>query len=257
MPTWDAVQYLQFASERTQPAIDLASRIAVAHPARIIDLGCGPGNSTGILRQRWPEAHLIGLDSSAEMIAAATEAYPQGEWLLADISTWTAETPFNIVFSNATLHWLPNHAQLLPHLLAQVAPGGALAVQMPAHYRSPVHEAIVEVAADARWRHLMAAPLNAMTKEPPPFYYNLFTPLTARLELWETEYYHVMESPQAIVEWFRGTGLRPYLEALPDDAQRQDFEALLLERYAQRYSREDDGKVLFPFRRLFIFVYND
>ena len=138
MPSWDADLYLKFAGERTQPSIDLISRISLAHPGRIIDLGCGPGNSTAILRQRWPSAEIVGLDNSREMIATASQAYPDWTWVEGDIATWTAPVPFDVVFSNAALHWVPNHAELMPRLLRQVRPQGALAVQMPAHFRSPV-----------------------------------------------------------------------------------------------------------------------
>jgi len=255
MPQWDAGQYLLFGDERTQPAIDLVSRIKVATPRRIVDLGCGPGNSTRVLRQRWPHAEIIGLDSSPEMLEAARASGVAAQWLHADIEDWAAEESFDVVFSNATLHWLPGHARLFLHLLAQVTPGGALAVQMPAHYRSPVHQAILEAAGHARWQHLMDAPRNAMTKESPSFYYNLLQPFAARLDIWETEYYHVLGGPQAIIEWFRGTGLRPFLEAMETDEQKREFEAILLEAYSQQYPREHDGRVLLPFRRLFMVAY--
>ena len=122
---------MKFSSERTQPSVDLTARIAIPDPGRIIDLGCGPGNSTAVLRQRWPKADITGLDSSSDMIAAASGSYPHHEWLIGDIAAWSAEIPFDVVFSNAALQWVPNHDVLFPHLFAQVASGGALAVQMP------------------------------------------------------------------------------------------------------------------------------
>ncbi len=255
MPSWDADQYLRFAGERTQPARDLAARIALSEPRRIIDLGCGPGNSTAILRQRWPAAQITGLDNSREMIAAASGSYPEGKWILSDAATWTAEIPFDIVFSNAALQWLPKHAALFPHLFLQVADGGALAVQMPAHFNSPLHREILETAGDPRWKHLMQSAANALTKESPSFYYNLLEPLASRLELWETEYYHIMETPQDMLEWFRGTGLRPFLSALETEAEKRSFEEILLQRYIRSYPPQNDGRILFPFRRLFIIAY--
>ena len=255
MTDWNAEQYLKFADERGRPSLDLVARIAVSRPERIIDLGCGPGNSTAVLRRQWPQAEITGLDNSEDMIAAARESHPEGIWILADAATWTAEVPFDIVYSNAALQWLPDHESLFPHLFSWVAPGGALAVQIPAHFNSVLHKEIVEVAKNAEWLHLMDAPLNVMTKKPPSFYYNLLQPLAARLEIWETEYYHVMESPRAIIEWFRGTGLRPYLEALESEGQRQRFVDMLLERYRRSYPRQNDGRILFPFRRLFIIAY--
>jgi trans-aconitate 2-methyltransferase len=255
MPTWDADLYLQFASERTQPSLDLIARTNISSPARIIDLGCGPGNSTQMLRQRWPKADITGLDSSAEMIAAASQAYPSEKWILADAAIWKADAPFDVVFSNATLQWLPDHEQLFLHLMAQVAPAGALAVQIPAHYQSPLHQVTLEVAKDSVWCHRMEAPCNALTEESPSFYYDVLQPLAARLDMWETEYYHLMDSPQAIVDWFRGTGLRPFLEALENEEQKQRFQQMLLDGYTQAYSRQKDGRVLFPFRRLFMVAY--
>ncbi len=149
--SWDAGAYLRFANERTQPSIDLIERIRLTHPRRIIDLGCGPGNSTEPLRQRWPEADVIGLDSSAPMIEAARKAYPTGTWLMGDAATWTAEQPFDLVFSNAMLQWLPDHTRICRQWFDQVAPGGALAVQIPAHYDLSMNREIVEVSKDAAW----------------------------------------------------------------------------------------------------------
>jgi trans-aconitate 2-methyltransferase len=255
MARWDPQVYLRYAGERTQPSLDLVMRIGVSNPRRIIDLGCGPGNSTAILRQRWPEADIIGLDNSPEMIAAASESFPEEKWVLGDAATWSDGTRFDIVFSNAALQWLPDHAGLFPHLFAQVASGGVLAVQMPAHYASPVHHVILRTADDPAWRHLMDKPRKALTKEPASFYYNVLQPLAARIDLWETEYYHIMDGPEAIIEWFRGTGLRPFLNALTNGEQKERFEEMLLEGYAQSYPRQQDGRILFPFRRLFIVAY--
>jgi trans-aconitate 2-methyltransferase len=255
MPTWNADLYLQFATERTQPSLDLIGRIKVSKPARIIDLGCGPGNSTAMLRQRWPEANLIGLDSSAEMIAAASKAYPTEQWIQADIAHWVAEKPFDLVFSNATLQWLPDHTQLFLHLFAQVASGGALAVQLPAHEQSPLRQVVDEVADDPLWCDRLSAARQALTRESPSFYYDVLGAIATHIDLWETEYYHQMENPQAILNWFRATGLRPFLAALETEEEKQRFEQLVLEGYAQAYLPQKDGRILFPFRRLFMVAY--
>ncbi len=146
MPHWDAGQYLHFATERTQPAIDLLARIVVDSPNSVVDLGCGPGNSTALLHERWPDAAIVGLDSSAEMIGAARAAHPNWQWQLGDIASWTPPAPYDVVFANAALQWVPDHGHVFPHLLAQVAPGGAVAVQVPAHLQSPVHQAMLSVA---------------------------------------------------------------------------------------------------------------
>jgi len=255
MAGWDAELYLKFSSERTRPSVDLAARVALTDPGRIIDLGCGPGNSTDVLRQRWPKACITGLDSSPEMIAAAKGSYPDYEWIIGDIADWSPATPFDVVFSNAALQWVPGHSLLFPHLLDQVAHGGALAVQMPSQLNSALHRQILETAGDPSWRHLMGPALNTFTKEPPSFYYNLLRPLAARMEMWEIEYYHVVESPESIIEWYRGTGMRPFLAALENNEQRSRFEAMLLERYTRIYPPQNDGRILFPFRRLFIIAY--
>jgi trans-aconitate 2-methyltransferase len=254
MLTWNADLYLQFATERTQPAIDLIGRIQLLHPARIIDLGCGPGNSTAMLRQRWAEADLIGLDSSPEMISTASKTHPNEKWILAGIATWSDDRPFDLVFSNATLHWLPDHDRLFPHLLDQVAPGGALAVQIPAGGQPPLRRVALEVANDPQWSDRMDAARNAQTRKSPGFYYDVLQPIATRLDIWETEYYHRMDDHGAIVNWFRGTGLRPFLEAL-NDGEKQLFEQRLLEGYRQAYPPQKDGRILFPFQRLFIIAY--
>lgn len=254
MPTWDADLYLRYADERTQPSIDLVARIAVAQPRRIVDLGCGPGNSTRILRSRWPEADVLGLDSSAEMIAAATRAFPRGQWVQADVRTWTDAVPFDVVFSNAAFQWVPDHATLFPRLFRLVAPGGALAVQMPTHFHSPLHRLILQIAEQPRWRERLAGARGALKVEKAEFYYDLLQPLAARIELWETEYHHVLDGPEAIVGWIRGTGLRPFLAAL-DEADGRRFEEELLAGVVQAYPRRVGGRVLFGFRRLFVVAY--
>jgi trans-aconitate 2-methyltransferase len=255
MPTWDASLYLQFETERTQPARDLVRRIEVAAPRRIIDLGCGPGNSTALLRQRWPQAEIIGLDNSPEMLTAAANQYPAGKWVQGDAGTWMADIPFDLVFSNATLHWVANHAALMPRLFGQVSPGGALAVQMPVHFQSPVHQLILQIADHPTWRDRLALAKTAIAVGRPGFYYDLLSPQAGRLDLWETEYCHVLENPEAIVDWIKGTGLRPFLQALPDDADRDRFLAILLAGVTQAYRPQKDGRILFPFRRLFLVAY--
>jgi trans-aconitate 2-methyltransferase len=256
MEGWDPQTYLRFAEERTQPAKDLAARIRVASPGRVVDLGCGPGNSTGILHARWPQAKIAGIDQSPEMIEAASRSYPDGRWVLGDIATWTAESPCDVVFSNAALQWVPDHARLIPRLFSQVAPGGVLAFQVPALHDSPHHQTILRVAEDPAWRHLMDGPKNVMTRETPAFYYDLLRPLASHLEMWETIYYHVLDGPEVIVHWFfRGTGLRPFLAALETDAQRASFEEKLLDEFTRSHPRRTDGRVLFAFRRLFVAAY--
>jgi len=255
MPHWDSRQYLKFANERSKPAIDLLACVTVDAPRTIADLGCGPGNSTALLHQRWPAAAIAGVDSSPQMLDAARSAHPDWTWQFGDIATWTPLAPCDVVFSNAALQWVPDHARVLPHLMTQVAPGGVLAVQIPAHLNSPVHQAMLAVARDPAWRDRIHAATTAISVESPSVYYDLLQPLASRIDLWVTEYQHVLDSPAAVIDWMRGTGLRPFLQALADDAERARFEALLVAEVTTGYPRQADGRVLFPFRRLFMVAY--
>jgi trans-aconitate 2-methyltransferase len=253
MPTWDASLYLKFAGERTQPAIDLVSRIML-EPKSILDLGCGPGNSTEILFGRWQNASLTGLDSSPEMLVTAREAHPTWSWLEADMATFESEQKFDLVFSNAALQWVKHHAVLLPRLKNLVADGGALAIQIPAHQRSHLHKAMLEIALEPKWSVELSKASTALSLETPSFYYDCLLP-AQKIELWQTAYQHVMPNAEAILEWIRGTGLRPFLEALPNAEARADFEAQLLEQVRIAYPAQRDGKVLFEFNRLFMIAY--
>jgi trans-aconitate 2-methyltransferase len=253
MPTWDANQYLKFASERTQPARDLVARIHL-EPQRIIDLGCGPGNSTEILAERWGNAELTGLDSSPQMLKQARANHPNWTWLEADMASFASLKKFDLVFSNAALQWVKNHAELLPRLKGLVAEGGAIAIQIPAHQRSHLHQAMLEIATDSRWAHHLEHANIALSLETPQFYYDNLLPAT-KIELWQTAYQHVLENAESILEWIRGTGLRPFLEALPTQDMRQEFEVRLLERVREAYPPQRDGKVLFEFNRLFMIGY--
>jgi trans-aconitate 2-methyltransferase len=257
MASWSAGQYLRFADERTQPCRDLASRIAVADVRRVIDLGCGPGNSTEVLAARWPSAAISGSDNSAEMLKAARESHPDWDWQHADIADWAEGSgePYDVVFSNAALHWVPAHDVVLPKLLSRVAQGGALAVQMPA-YDSPAHRVSRELALTARWKHRfpngVAGDWHAHEVD---FYYDVVAPHASRVDLWETSYQHVMESRSGIVEWYKGTGLRPFLAALPDPVERDRFLAEYLHGLEEVYPTRANGRVLFPFRRIFFIAY--
>jgi trans-aconitate 2-methyltransferase len=252
---WDAAHYLKFGTERTRPAHDLAGRIEVEAARRVVDVGCGPGNSTQVLRARWPEAEILGIDSSPEMIATARERYPDQDWLLADAATWNTPEPFDVVFSNAALQWIPNHAALISGLFNHVGPSGALAVQIPSYSRLPVRMHIHEISEDPTWSHRMEAARSRLTMESPEFYYDVLAPTAERMDVWETEYFHVMPDAGAIVDWISSTGLRPFLDALESAADRERFVGRLKSRVAESYPVRNDGKVLFPFKRLFVIAY--
>jgi trans-aconitate 2-methyltransferase len=258
MPIWNPDQYLKFAGERTQACRDLAARIALPAPRRVIDLGCGPGNSTEVLTARWPDAELTGFDSSPEMLAAAREALPGVRWILGDIPQWAAggDAPFDVVFSNAALQWVADHARLFPQLLGRVAPGGAFAVQMPGNHDGPAHRLMREMAVSPSWRFSFSpGRVREWYSHDLNFYCDALTPHAARLDLWETEYMHIFPDAAGIVEWYRGTGMKPFLEALETEADRQRFAAEYLEGVRAIYPPRPDGRVLFPFRRLFLVAY--
>jgi trans-aconitate 2-methyltransferase len=255
MPTWNSEQYLKFAGERTQPAVDLAARIARENPGRIIDLGCGPGNSTAVLARRWPKAELTGLDSSPAMLATARSDHPQWRWIEGDITSWSAAVPFDVVFSNAAMQWVADHGQAVPRQFAQVASGGAWAMQIPANLGAPPHRIIRELASSLAWRDKFRTPAREWRPETPAFYYDTLAPLAARVDIWETEYLHVLPNVDAIVEWYRGTGLRPWLDALAEDEARTRFLNDYRAALTPEFPPQSDGRVLFPFRRLVFIAY--
>ena len=252
MPAWNADQYLRFADQRTQPCRDLVQRVPLPSLQRAIDLGCGPGNSTAVLSERWPDAHITGLDSSAAMIAAAQASAPHGHWIQQDIGNWRPADRYDLIFSNAALQWLPDHAQLFPLLLTSLAPGGALAVQMPANDQdSLAHRLICEIAQASKWKNRLSN-IHRWHVHEPAFYYDVLSSLTSHLDLWTTQYLHVLAGPQEIVQWYKGTGLRPYLDALTRPVDQQEFLAEYQAAVTAAYPPQPDGKVLFPFRRVFV-----
>ena len=249
MSQWDDSQYLKFADERTRPAEELLRRVPLAAAERVVDLGCGPGNSTALLRARWPNAQLTGVDNSPEMLRAAKKALPDVEWVEADAFEYRPSAPVDLLFANAVFHWLPNHEQLFPALLAHLRPGGVLAVQMPHNFMEPSHRAMRELPGP--WLERIAE-VSALTPvASASFYYDVLAPRVSKLDIWQTRYEHVMNDAQAIVEWVKGTGLRPYLDALKDSER-----ATYLEGYRNAvdaaYPPRSDGKRLFSFPRLFI-----
>ncbi len=257
MPNWDPDQYLKFGSERTQPSIDLAARIEIENPRSIIDIGCGPGNSTMVLRNRWPRAKLTGLDSSSTMIEKAKRDQPSATWIVADAFTNDFMEKYDIVFSNAAIQWMPNHKLLIPRLLGIVNSGGALAIQVPASWKSPLHLAVRDVAAQDKWSRLTAGVERILSDNTPEYYYDIITSATQRVSLWTTTYYHILNSHTELVEWYKGTAMRPFLEKLPDENARMEFEQEVLVRCKASYHLQSDGRLLYPFRRIFFIAYVD
>lgn len=252
MKDWNPELYLRFEAERTRPAAELLARISAVSPACISDLGCGPGNSTALLYCAWPQAVITGVDSSSAMLAKAAERLPSCLFQQADITTWHAPQPQNIIYANASLQWVPDHRRLIPHLAGQLAPGGVLAFQIPDNLDQPSHQLMRKVAGEEAWRErfgdigqLREKPLSADD------YYDLLTESGCQPDIWRTTYYHVMPDAQAIVDWLRATGLRPFLDKLNDDEQERFLQRYLAElRLA--YPPRRDGCVLLAFPRLFI-----
>lgn len=249
VPTWDDSQYLKFADERTRAARELLRRVPVVAAAHVVDLGCGPGNSTALLRERWPGAHLTGVDSSPDMLARARRDHPDIEWAEADAATYVAATPVDVLFANALLQWLPHHARLIPVLFDQVAPGGALAFQVPNNFAEPSHRAMRDLRGPWSARTAVVRAVNPV--ELAATYYDLLAARAASVDIWQTTYEQVMESPAAIVEWVKGTGLRPFLEVLTAE-ERPAFLAAYTQAIDLAYPPRVDGKRLFSFPRLFV-----
>ncbi|HEY4136138.1 MAG TPA: methyltransferase domain-containing protein [Alphaproteobacteria bacterium] len=254
---WDPSQYLKFAAPRERPALDLLARVPASNPGRVYDLGCGSGNTTRLLQQRWPRARITGVDSSAEMLAEArataaagpTVRYPL-EYVQADLSTWMAGDPVDLLYSNAALHWLPGHERLFPKLMRSLMAHGALAVQMPRGHGSPRIDALVEIAQDPRWRDRVTPHLFPEVA-PPEIFHDWLARESRELDIWETEYLHVLAGEDAVAEWTRGSALAPVLGALNAD-EAQAFYKAYADRMRVAYPRRADGATLLPFRRIFI-----
>jgi len=249
--TWDTAQYLKFADHRLRPALDLLGRIAADAPGRVVDLGCGAGNVTAVLKARWPQAKIIGLDPSAEMLERARADHPDLTFEVADAAAWTAAPPVDVLYSNAALHWLGDHPSLFPRLFDQVAPGGWLAVQMPRNFAAPSHTSVAAAAADGPWRATIEAMLSDPPTHVPGVYVDLLSPMAETLDVWETEYIQILEGENPVAEWTKGTWLRPFLAALEDE-QRSGFEAAYRARVRAAYPPMPDGRTAFLFRRLFL-----
>lgn len=248
---WDPGQYLKFADHRLRPAVDLLNRIDLDQPREVYDLGAGAGNVTRLIKERWPDAHVTGIDDSEDMLAKAAATAPAITWQRADLATWRPSRPADLIYSNAALHWLPAHDRLFPTLLGALAPGGVLAVQMPRNFGARSHTAISEAALAGPWRATLEPLLRPAPVADPDFYYGVLAARAAALDVWETEYLQVLEGPDPVKEWTKGTWLKPLLDALREP-ERSRFEAAYAALVAQAYPRRTDGRTLFPFRRLFL-----
>ena len=252
MADWNAAQYLRFEADRTRPAADLLARIPDGSIEHIADLGCGPGNSTELLRDRFPRAAIIGVDSSEDMLAEARSRLPRVAFEKADIVQWRADKPFDLIFANAVMQWVPDHIGLMVRLMSALAPGGCLAVQMPDNLDQPSHALMRKVAEQEPFNAMLASAAAARGRIGDFVdYYAALAPVSAEIDVWRTTYVHALNGPDAIVDWVAGTGLRPYLAPLAPDDKRA-FLARYREQIAAAYPPLADGRTLLPFPRLFV-----
>ncbi|MEU0115496.1 trans-aconitate 2-methyltransferase [Streptomyces bobili] len=254
-PVWDPAQYLRHAGHRARPFTDLLARVPgpPGEPPRIADLGCGPGNVTTVLTDRWPTAHVTGYDNSDQMLAeAGAHAGPHLDFAHADLTTWTPTETYDLIVSNAALHWVPGHLDAFPAWLAGLAPGGTFAFQVPHNIDAPLHALMRELGNTPRWKSRLGEVLRPRDSvHAPEVYLDHLARLGCETDVWTTTYHHVLAGEDPVLDWVKGTGLRPVLTALADDPRARDtfvteYRDLLREAYPPR----PYGTVL-PFRRLF------
>jgi trans-aconitate 2-methyltransferase len=248
--SWDPTQYTLFTEARTRPARELIERIPLETVRSIADLGCGEGAVTRLLAERWPAARITGIDSSSEMLATARAACPGVRYIEADIATWSPDAPVDLLFSNAALQWIDEHRALMPRLFTHLSTGGVFAVQMPGNYDAPSHRALAGLAQSDRWRTQTGHLVRSNPVAAPVTYLDLLGSEVASFEGWETTDYLLLNGRDSVLEWMKGTALRPYLGALPPSDASQ-FIAELARILAEAYPGRADGSTVFPFRRVY------
>ncbi|AMW81233.1 Trans-aconitate 2-methyltransferase [Pseudomonas yamanorum] len=248
--TWSAKQYSMFEQQRTRPVRDLVAAIPDGNVRSAVDLGCGPGNSTEVLVDRFPQALVTGMDSSDDMLVDARKRLPALNFELADIGAWNPAQKFDVILANASLQWLPDHATLYPHLVSQLTLGGTLAVQTPDNLDEPAHKLAREVAADGPWATKIGA-VKHNERHTASYYFELLNKHCSTVDVWRTTYHHPLAGSAAVVEWFKGSALRPFLAPLTE-SEKSAFLDEYLARITKAYPALADGTVLLPFPRLFI-----
>lgn len=250
--SWSAQQYSKFENERNRPVLDLLAHIPTENVYTAADIGCGPGNSTELLLAKYPQARVIGMDSSEDMIAAARKRLPDIRFDVADISTWEEKGPFDIILANAALQWVPDHSNIFPELINKLSPGGSLAVQMPDNFDEPSHRLMREVASSGPWKEKLSSSSTRVKRETAEWYNQELRGIVSKLDIWRTTYYHSLGGgADAIVEWFKGTGLQPFLNPLNEN-ERTEFIGQYKTAIGNAYTIFTDGTVVLPFPRLFI-----
>ena len=248
---WNPELYLKFDKERTQPTIDLVSRINFEKPKRIIDIGCGPGNSTQILSKRWTNSSIIGVDNSHAMIEKARKDFPNQEWKIVDVSKDEIEGEFDIVFSNAAIQWIPDHVNLFKKFHKILSDEGIFAAEIPLFFDMHIGKSIARISKDNRWSSKTEEVKKLFSVHDSKTYYDYLSELFTSIEMWETDYIHTMDSHFSILEMIRSTGLRPYLNKLESDELKKEFEEEVFNSIQNDYSLQKNGTVIFPFKRLF------
>ncbi|KAA3601526.1 MAG: methyltransferase domain-containing protein [Calditrichaeota bacterium] len=250
--TWDANQYLKFENKRLRPALELLDRIPLKSPKKILDLGCGTGNVTKIISERWQSSKVIGLDSSQQMLEKAQKFSSEITWQLQDINSWNPDETFDLIYSNATLHWVKNHTEIFSRLLSKINKNGFLAIQMPLNQKAPSHALMSKVLTELNFcSEEFRENLWAKAVEEPSFYYDLLAPKVKMIDIWTTTYYQIMEGENPIYEWVKSTGLRPVLKNLTE-MEKEIFIPEYQKRLRIAYPKQKDRKTIFPFTRLFI-----
>ena len=252
MPSWDPAVYERYKTYRDRPALDLMVQIPSGDYREIWDLGCGTGEHAALLAARHPGARVHGLDSSPDMLAQARKREAPVDWVLAGVETFAPAVAPDLIFTNAALQWLPDHAALIPKLASALAPGGVFACQMPMAYETEHHRILRETAEEGPWAALTASARPINPTPPMADYYGWLTDAGCEADIWTTTYLHALEGDDPVVEWMRGTALRPYLDVLTDTALREAFLSEFRARIAEAFPPRDDGVTLFPFPRLFM-----
>ena len=253
MPTWDPDLYERYKAYRDRPALDLLLQIPVDfRPQQIWDLGCGTGEQAALLARRHGGAQVFGLDSSAEMLAVARQRAEPVTWIQGDIAAFAPETPPDLIFTNAALQWVGDHETLFPALVSSLAEDGVFACQMPLSFHEPWHLTLRDLADTPAWRDRVGDLRASTPLAAPSVYYDWLSPICREIDIWSTTYLHGLEGEDPVIEWMRGTGLRPYLDALPDPTEQAAFLDAYRERLAALLPARADGLTLFPFPRLFI-----
>jgi len=257
MSDWNSNQYLKFKKERTQPSIDLVNRITIDNPKRIIDIGCGPGNSTAVLKEKYPNAYILGVDFSPNMIEKAKSEHPDIDFMLFDASKDfnKLEGKFDIVFSNACIQWIPEHKKLINNMMSILSKGGIMAVQTPCQYEMPINTIVARVTGSEKWKDKFSTQrkfYNLTDNE----YFDILSDISDDFSMWKTIYYHRLPSQESILEWYKSTGLKPYLEQM-NDKDKTEFEDDILIKIKEEYNPQTNGEIIFPFSRLFFTAYRN